>query len=96
MATLCVQTAILGHMTVPLLARRRALRRQTKPSWGSDGQTMLPVPAKLSVKSQRRVSGLYDAPRAGAFRAQLDRRLCDRYHAPVAWETAPPDAERAA
>ena len=37
----------------------------------------------------RRVSDLYAARRptdAGAFRSRLDRRLCDRYHAPVAWD----------
>ena len=29
------------------------------------------------------------------FRSRLDRRLHDRYHAPVAWDPAPADAERA-
>ena len=44
----------------------------------------------------REVHGLYDADRAGTFRSQLDRRLHDRYHAPVAWDVAPPGADRAA
>ncbi|MGD9510663.1 MAG: hypothetical protein AB7I38_18380 [Dehalococcoidia bacterium] len=44
----------------------------------------------------RQVSDLYDGERAGAFRSQLDRRLCDRYHAPVVWEIAPTGADRAA
>jgi hypothetical protein len=34
---------------------------------------MLPVPANLCVKSH-------------LFRSHLDRRLYDRYHAPVTWE----------
>jgi hypothetical protein len=50
---------------------------------------MLPVLAKQSVKSQRRVSEVYDPARASTFRAQLDRRLYDRYHGAVAWEVAP-------
>jgi hypothetical protein len=37
----------------------------------------------------RRVSELYDPARASTFRAQLDRRLYDRYHGAVAWEVAP-------
>jgi len=37
----------------------------------------------------RQVRDLYDVERAGTFRSQLDRRLCDRYHAPVAWDVAP-------
>ena len=40
----------------------------------------------------RRVHDLYasaDRERAGCFRARLDRRLHDRYHAPVAWDVAP-------
>ncbi len=40
----------------------------------------------------RQVSVLYDlesADHARIFRSQLDRRLCDRYHAGVAWEVAP-------
>lgn len=44
----------------------------------------------------RQVSDLYDAERASTFRSQLDRRLCDRYRAPVAWEVAPQAADRAA
>jgi hypothetical protein len=44
----------------------------------------------------RQVSDLYDRERAGAFRSQLDRRLCDRYHAPVSWDIAPTGADRAA
>lgn len=37
----------------------------------------------------RTVSQLYDlesAEHARLFRSQLDRRLCDRFHAPVAWD----------
>lgn len=37
----------------------------------------------------RQVSSLYDlesAEHAHVFRSQLDRRLCDRFHAPVAWD----------
>ena len=39
----------------------------------------------------RRASELYadDRERATEFRARLDRRLCDRYREPVAWEIAP-------
>lgn len=44
----------------------------------------------------RQVSELYDAERAGTFRTQLDRRLCDRYHAPVAWDVSPTGGHRAA
>ena len=47
----------------------------------------------------RRASDLYaddDGERASEFRARLDRRLCDRYHAPVAWEIAPHRRDRAA
>jgi hypothetical protein len=43
----------------------------------------------------RRVRALYDreAPeRAAAFQSRLDRRLYDRYHAPVAWDVASPPA----
>jgi hypothetical protein len=39
----------------------------------------------------REVHDLYlaaSAEDARAFRLRLDRRLCDRYHAPVAWDTA--------
>jgi hypothetical protein len=39
----------------------------------------------------REVHDLYrtvSAENAIAFRLRLDRRLCDRYHAPVAWDTA--------
>src|SRR5690349_895154 len=92
MATLCVQTATPGHMTGPPLAGRGVLRPQRTPSWGSDGQRMLPVLANLWVKSHRRVSDLYATRRAAdadAFRARLDRRLYDRYHAPVVWDVEP-------
>ncbi len=37
----------------------------------------------------RAVSSLYDlesTEHAHLFRFQLDRRLCDRFHAPVAWD----------
>jgi hypothetical protein len=44
----------------------------------------------------RQVSGMYDADHASTFRAQLDRRLHDRYHTPVAWEVTPQIADRAA
>ncbi|HZS00051.1 MAG TPA: hypothetical protein VFE37_15160 [Chloroflexota bacterium] len=44
----------------------------------------------------RQVNGLYDAERGGCFRAQLDRRLHDRYHAPVAWDVGPASADRVA
>ncbi|HVC35159.1 MAG TPA: hypothetical protein VNL16_16725 [Chloroflexota bacterium] len=39
----------------------------------------------------RQVNDLYDAERATTFRSQLDRRLYDRYHDPVAWEVTPTD-----
>jgi len=42
----------------------------------------------------RQVSDLYgsrDDRRASEFRRRLDRRLCDRFHEPVAWEVAPSD-----
>ncbi len=47
----------------------------------------------------RQVSDLYatrDADEASYFRARLDRRLCDRYHAPVAWEAVPASVDRPA
>ena len=44
----------------------------------------------------RQVNDLYDADRASTFRSQLDRRLCDRYHAPVTWVVAPRRMDRAA
>src|SRR6266508_3220359 len=89
MATQCVQTATLGHTMVPLLARRGVPHGQQTPFCASDGRTMLPVPAELSVKSHRRVSELYAAQSpaiAQAFRAGLDRRLHERDRTPVAWQ----------
>ncbi len=47
----------------------------------------------------RQVSDLYDlesAEHARIFRSQLDRRLCDRYHAGVAWHVAPHEENHAA
>ena len=47
----------------------------------------------------RRVRDLYaseDRERAGCFRARLDRRLHDRYHAPVAWDVTPAPSDQAA
>jgi hypothetical protein len=44
----------------------------------------------------RRVNDLYDAEHATAFRAQLDRRLYDRYHDPVAWDLSSGPEDRAA
>ncbi len=47
----------------------------------------------------RQVSDLYDlegAEHAQIFRSQLDRRLCDRYHARVAWDVTPPEENHAA
>jgi hypothetical protein len=47
----------------------------------------------------RQVHELYlgvSAERARRFRARLDRRLCDRYHAPVAWDVGSAEAGRAA
>jgi hypothetical protein len=47
----------------------------------------------------RRASDLYafrSAADAGTFRARLDRRLCDRYRAPVAWGVGAPDFGRVA
>lgn len=40
----------------------------------------------------QRVSDLYahdNGERASEFRARLDRRLCDRYREPVAWDVTP-------
>lgn len=45
----------------------------------------------------RQVSDLYvsrDSDEASYFRARLDRRLCDRFHAPVAWEVGTARADR--
>jgi hypothetical protein len=50
-------------------------------------------------KMAREVSELYDVENPDAartFRSQLDRRLCDRYHAPVAWDVVPTATEVAA
>ena len=33
---------------------------------------------------------------AARFRSQLDRRLSDRYHGPVAWDVAPTESEATA
>ncbi len=44
----------------------------------------------------RQVHELYDADRASTFRSQLDRRLCERSRAPVAWDVAPARQDRAA
>ncbi|MCC6178375.1 MAG: hypothetical protein IT305_23975 [Chloroflexi bacterium] len=47
----------------------------------------------------RQVSDLYarrDGGNASEFRRRLDRRLCDRYHQPVAWDVAPSDRDGAA
>jgi len=89
MATVCFHSATFGQTMVPMLTRRRILRGQKMPFWGSDGQTMLPRLANLWVKSQRQANDLYDAERAATFRSRLDRRLYDRYHTPVAWEVTP-------
>lgn len=43
----------------------------------------------------RQASGLYDAEGAQSFRAHLDRRLYDRYHTPVAWDTVSAETQRA-
>ena len=46
----------------------------------------------------RQVADLYaldNAERAARFRAHLDRRLCDRYHTPVAWDVDEPRDETA-
>ena len=96
MATVCFHSATFGQTMVPMLTRRRILRGQKMPFWGSDGQTMLPRLANLWVKSHRRTRDLYaaDCPeRASAFQARLNRRLYDRYHDPVAWDVAPPSAD---
>ncbi len=37
----------------------------------------------------REVSHLYDIEGSSRFRRQLDRRLSDRYHQPVAWDVTP-------
>jgi len=83
MATVCFPSTTPGHWMVPMPARRRMLPGQTMPWWGSNGQTMLPGLANLCVKSH-------------TFRAKLDHRLCDRYHAPVAWDVAPAGTREAA
>ncbi len=44
----------------------------------------------------RQVADLYDDAGAGTFRWQLDRRLCERSRAPVAWDVAPTPQDRAA
>jgi hypothetical protein len=47
----------------------------------------------------RQVSDLYDLESTGhaeIFRSQLDQRLCDRYHARVAWDVAPQQEDHAA
>lgn len=44
----------------------------------------------------RQVNDLYDAEQATSFRSQLDRRLHDRYHEPVAWELTAEATDRAA
>lgn len=44
----------------------------------------------------RQVNDLYDVERATTFRSQLDRRLYDRYHEPVAWEVSSESTDRAA
>ena len=44
----------------------------------------------------RQVSDYYDPERARSFRRNLDRRLADRYHDPVAWELAETGEQEAA
>jgi len=44
----------------------------------------------------RQASDCYDPERARTFRAQLDRRLADRYHESVVWELAETVEEDAA
>ena len=47
----------------------------------------------------REIGHLYDiesAEDASLFRSQLDRRLCDRYHMPVAWDVDSPQQDRVA
>ena len=47
----------------------------------------------------RQVSHLYacrDDERASEFRRRLNRRLCDRFHQPVAWDVTPSDRDDAA
>lgn len=38
----------------------------------------------------RQVYGLYDRDQAEQFRTELDGKLYDRYHQPVAWDVARP------
>ena len=42
----------------------------------------------------REVSDLYDIEGSSRFRSQLDWRLCDRYHEPVAWDVTPDSGDR--
>ena len=47
----------------------------------------------------REIGHLYDiesAEDASLFRSQLDRRLCDRFHTPVAWDIDPLEQDRVA
>jgi hypothetical protein len=47
----------------------------------------------------REMGHLYDleSPEdASLFRSQLDRRLCDRFHLPVAWDMDPPQQDHVA
>ncbi len=47
----------------------------------------------------RQVADLYaqnGVEQAARFRSQLDRRLSDRYHGPVAWDVAPTEPEATA
>jgi hypothetical protein len=47
----------------------------------------------------REIGHLYDiesAEDASLFRSQLDRRLCDRFHLPVAWDIDSPQQDRVA
>jgi len=47
----------------------------------------------------REIGHLYDiesAEDASLFRSQLDRRLCDRFHTPIAWDIDPFHQDRVA
>lgn len=49
------------------------------------------------ARAARDLYATASAERASLFRSRLDRRLCDRYRAPVAWDagTSPGDREQA-
>ena len=90
------------HETLPPVGRLPMALRVMTPS--RLAQTFAAVVGQFYDRSAfdtlaQQVSDLYDlesGEHACLFRSQLDRRLCDRSHDPVAWDVAPREKGKSA